>query len=124
MNGANFLISSQVKLKFGVDDGCDIVLLNVGLEMLVRKNRDSFCTVHIAVIHSGCDNVHHDYKAHRDVHSCKKWSCKQATTIRFYACPIKAYHTNAQTVLTRTKLNAQSLNSAMPNTLMRRTSTS
>jgi hypothetical protein len=26
--------------------------------------------------------------------------------------------------LTRTKLNAQSLNSAMPNTLMRRTSTS
>jgi hypothetical protein len=24
MKGANFLISSQVKLKFGVDDGCDI----------------------------------------------------------------------------------------------------
>ncbi len=98
MDGANFLVCSQVKLEFGVDDGRDIVHLTVGLEKLVGKNRESFCTVHIAVIHGGCDNVHHDYKAHQDVHGRKKWSRKRATEKRFYACPIEADRSDAQTV--------------------------
>jgi len=98
MNGADFLVSSQVKLEFGVDDGCDIVLLTVGLEKLVGKNRESFRTVHIAIIHGGCDDVHHDYKAHQDVHGREKRSRKRATEICFYACPIEADRTDAHTV--------------------------
>jgi len=98
MNGADFLVCSQVKLEFGVDDRRDIILLTVGVEELVGKHRESFCTVHVAVIHGGCDNVHHDYEAHQDVHGREKWSCKRATEIRFYACPIEADRTDAQTV--------------------------
>lgn len=98
------LIGLNIKLKIGVDDACDVILLARSREQLIGENGECLGLVHIKPIGDGCHDIHDDYKSDGHICSGEPWACKRAPKVGGNGRPVEAYDPESKPVKPRAQL--------------------
>lgn len=101
------LISIRIKVKIGVNNGRNIVLLTHPCKQAIRKNGKCSSLVNIQPVADWSQNVHDEDIANCNIGSGKPWAGKWAAQVGGDGGPVQPNGSKAQPIKARTDLLGQ-----------------